>query len=176
MKTNNCCLIHEAQEALLFKNNKKIQHEIHKVLLSENNKKTQLKSWLKIHEHKESDYVTWYNKIFFLIISDLKRNTVTELDLLTAWDFDRTLDLYLNYDQNQSHEYDLMMWILKAFSKTAYEVIWVFSLISLFLLFFWKQLFLFVLISSLTIRLLAHCSWLCFLFSSCNVLYTTKTS
>ena len=115
MKTNDCCWTHKTQEALLFENNKKIQHEAHEILLFENNKKTQLKSWLKIHEHKESDYVTWYNKIFFLIISDLKRNTVTELDLLTAWDFDRTLDLYLNYDQNQSHEYDLMMWILKAF-------------------------------------------------------------
>ena len=58
MKTNDCHQTHEAQEALLFKNNKKIQHEAHKVLLFKNNKKTQLESQLKIHEHKESDCIT----------------------------------------------------------------------------------------------------------------------
>ena len=176
MKTNDCCQTHKAQEVLLFKNNKKIQHEAHEILLSENNKKTQLKSWFKIHKHEESDCVTWYDKIFFLIIFNLKRSTVMRLDLLTAWDFDRTLSSYLDHDQNWSHEYNLMMWISKAFLKMMYEAIWVFSLTSLFLLFLWKQLFLFVLISSLAIRLLACCSWLCFLFSSCNVLYTMKIS
>ena len=58
MKTNDYCLTHKAQEALLFENNKKIQHEAHKILLFENNKKTQLESQLKIHEHKKSDCVT----------------------------------------------------------------------------------------------------------------------
>ena len=82
MKTNDCYQTHEAQEALLFKNNKKIQHKIYKILLFKNNKKTQLESWFEIYKHEKFDYVTWYNKIFFLIISDLKKNTVTELNLL----------------------------------------------------------------------------------------------
>ena len=179
MKTNNCCLIHEAQEALLFKNNKKIQHEAHKVLLSENNKKTQLKSWLKIHEHKESDCVTWYNKNFSLIIFSLKRDTVMRLDLLAAWDLDRTLDSYLDHSQDWLHEYDLMMWILKASLKTAYKVIW--SILVDFTVFTdfavsLRTVVLFVLTSSLAIRLLTCCSLLCFLFFSCNVLYTMKIS
>ena len=109
MKTNNCCQTYQAQEALLFKNNKK----------------TQLESQSEIHKHEESDCITWYDKIFFssLIISDLKRDTVIELDLLAAWSLDRTLGLYLDHDQDWSHEYNSMMWISEAFLKMMYKAI-----------------------------------------------------
>ena len=131
--------------------------------------------------HMQNDYDSSLNhtvkkNFLFLIISDLQKNTVMKLDLLTAWDFDKTLSLYFDHDQ------DLITWIwfdnvnFRSFFENSiqnYMNIFINFIVSVVFL---KTAVLFVLISSLTIRLLAHCFWLCFLFFSCNVLYTIKIS
>ena len=59
---------------------------------------------------------------FFLIISDLKRDTVTKLNSLTAWDLDRILSLYLDHDQNWLHNHVENPHSLKLYSEYSFNL------------------------------------------------------